>query len=463
MKGIHAAVEVLSQDEIELIHEKSLALLAEVGLQVPNPEVRELAQHFGAQVDPSGPVVKIPRKAMERILDLASMRKDAEAVGAGPLHPLRGKVSTQVHLVDYASGTRRYGELEDVRKGIHLINALDNIPAANAVVVPKDVPPARSDVESFYEIFLRSKKPGGTYVLSPESAEIILDMAEACGREVSYLFETVSPLSFRAETLEIGLIFAKRGQPLAMAPMVMAGATGPVTIAGMLTLQNAEVLGSLFFIYALSGRIPDYVVGGHTIDMRTLLCSFGSPNQALIGIGVGQMARFYGLHSGSNSGLCDSLFPDFQAGVEKGISAIFSLLAGTVEIGCQGIVGADQGFSFQQLVLDNEWISMYNHIIRGVEVNEETIGLDLMKSVGIGGNFIAEEHTVMNLRESYWPSRIFERTPWIKDRIGTTPRALELADEFVRSVLGRTDEYAVTSSQAEDLQRIRTFAERKLK
>jgi trimethylamine---corrinoid protein Co-methyltransferase len=203
------------------------------------------------------------------------------------------------------------------------------------------------------------------------------------------------------------------------------------------------------------------VAGGHSIDMRSLLCSFGSPNQALIGIGVAQMARHYGLRSGSNSGLSDSLSPDFQAGVEKGLTAVFSLLAGTAEMGCQGIVGADQGFSFEQLVLDNEWISMYNYVAKGIEVSEEAIAFDLMKSVGIGGNFISEDHTVEHLRECYWPSDIFARSPWGGEEPSGDSKALERAHDFVLSALrDGEDEYAASAAQAEDLGRILAAAER---
>jgi trimethylamine--corrinoid protein Co-methyltransferase len=145
------------------------------------------------------------------------------------------------------------------------------------------------------------------------------------------------------------------------------------------------------------------------VDPSTLLCSFGSPSQALIGIATAQMARYYRIPGGSNSGLTDALLPDFQGGFEKAANAIFSCLAGTVGIGCQGIAGADQGFSFEQLLLDAEWIDAYNYIVAGFDVTEETMAQELIESLGIGGVFMAEEHTVAHLRDSWWPSRIFSR------------------------------------------------------
>ena len=255
MKGIRARVDVLNEDEIQLIHRNSLALLSGTGVKVPSAEVLDLAESAGARVDRGNSVARIPRETMEALI--SGVRKAKGQKNGTPdadfLEPLQGKISTQVHVVDYRAGTRRYGTLADVGDGIALVDRLENFPRSMAVAVPHDVPAGLSDILSFREIFAYSRKPGGTYILGPASAGFILDMAEAAGKEVEYLFESVSPLSFRKETLEIGLQFARRGQALAMAPMVMAGATAPVTLAGMLTMQNAEVLASLFLIHALSG------------------------------------------------------------------------------------------------------------------------------------------------------------------------------------------------------------------
>ena len=208
----------------------------------------------------------------------------------------------------------------------------------------------------------------------------------------------------------MGLRFADRGHYLGIAPMIMGGMSAPITLAGTVTLIVAEVLASIFAVNAITGEKGGFFGhGSHTNDPRSMLCSFGSPNQALIAVATAQMAKFYGVGSGSNTALSDSLMPDFQCGFEKTFSALFGALSGSVSIGCQGIAGADQGFSFEQLVLDNEWLDAYNYVISGFEVNEETIAQELINTIGIGGNFIAEEHTGEYLRSSWWPSDIFKR------------------------------------------------------
>lgn len=411
MKRIRANIEVLSQNEIEAIHKSTLRVLERVGIKVPNDECLDLCEKAGAKVDRDTYVVKIPAPLMEEILykvkEVNKISTDNDKA-----EELKGFISTQVFIVDYKTKTRRYGVLDDVMKGIALVEKLKNIPVSNAVTIPSDIAYNMTDVISFQKIYTYSTKPGGTYILSTTSAKYIIQMAKAMGKEVGYLLETVSPLQFRKESLEMSLVFAKQGQPIRMGPMVMGGATGPVTIAGTLTMQNAEMLASLFMIHVLTSELCNLSAPMHSMDLRTMICSFGSPNQALFGMCAAQLAKYYGIKTGSNSGLTDALVPDFQGGFEKAANAIFSCLAGTTGIGAQGIAGADQGISLEQLVIDNEWIDAYNYILKGVEVNEDTIAEDLIENVGIGGNFLAEEHTAMYMRDNYWVSRIFNRDSW---------------------------------------------------
>lgn len=456
MRKLRAFVEVLSRDELQAIHDASLGILERTGLSMPNAACLQLCERHGARVERAAEVARLPVRVMEDFI--AAMR--AEAVPpADPLlrEPLSGEISTQIHVVDYATKSRRPGLSDDILKGIALAQHLEHVPRANAVCVASDVDRRVSDIHAFHLLYTFSRKPGGTYILSPRSAEAIMDMAEAVGRKEFYLFESVAPLRFRRETLEMGLRFARRGHRLGIAPMIMGGSTGPVTLAGMCTLINAEVLGSLFAIWALTDRLPAfYVHGSHAADPQTLLCSFGSPSQALLGIATAQMAGFYGLASGSNSALSDALQPDFQCGIEKGFSALFSCLAGTVGIGCQGIAGADQGFSFEQLVIDNEWLDAWRFVVSGFAADAETIAEDLIARVGIGGNYIAEEHTVRHLGHSWWRSRLFERLSWDAWQAAGAPTILERAHRRVEELSRGYREPATVlpAAQAAEIERI---------
>lgn len=210
--------------------------------------------------------------------------------------------------------------------------------------------------------------------------------------------------------------------PLDMTPLVMAGSTAPVTLAGALAQQNAEVLGS--------------------------------PNQALFGIATAQMAAFYGLTSGSNSGLTDALYPDFQAGFEKSFSAVCSVLASSDAIGGQGIVGADQGFSFAQLVLDDAWPDAFNYTLQGFTVDEDTLGFETIEEVGIGGNLLSEWHTVEYMRASWWRHDLFPRQTFQDGEPIQTAR--QRAQGHAQAIIAenRTDEPVIDGAQCAMLDKI---------
>lgn len=462
MKGINALVEVLTQAEIEAVHKSTLDILENTGVRIPNEECLKACKKLGAHVDWEDSAVKIPAPLLEEVL--ASVRNSQWDKKAGQVKKLKGTISTQVFYIDYKTGTKRYGLMDDVMKGIALLQRLDNFPVANAIVIPSDIPYNMTDVASHRMIYSYSEKRGGTYILSAASAKYIIEMAKVRGERLVYLLETVSPLQFRKESLDIAMVFAKSGQALGMGPMVMSGATGPVTTAGTITLQNAEVVASLFLIYALIHDSAAYISGTHSMDLKTMLCSFGSPNQALFGMCIAQMSRHYGLESITNAGLTDALAPDFQCGYEKALNAIFSCLAGTAGIGCQGIVGADQGFSLEQLVMDNEWLDAYNYVLGGVEVSEETIAAGIINQVGIGGNFLAQEHTAEHMRGNYWKPRLFNRENWDNWKSAGSISILDKAHEFVEEA---TQDYrnalpVITGSEFDRLLYIEKNAEKEL-
>ncbi len=147
------------------------------------------------------------------------------------------------------------------------------------------------------------------------------------------------------------------------------------------------------------------------MDLRSTLCCFASPNQVPIGLGAVQMGDWYGFRAGANCALADTCVPGFQGGFEKGMSAVVMLLAGA-DYGAQGILGANHGTSLEQL-LDDEWASARDHIFtHGIELSEDTLGVDVIKRVGILEYFLADEHTVRHVRETYRHSSVFNDESW---------------------------------------------------
>ena len=421
MKKISSKIEILSQEELEQIHQATLEILEEVGCRLPHDRVLNLLEERGATVDRETGIARLPRALVETALRETRPILDENAPlpfrhGSYMAHP-----GNQANIIDYQATSRRQGITEDVIKGIVLCNELPFVVDAMPLVTPSDVPGYMGDLYGYYLSTLYSKKPYSVYICSPESARQILRIWEIVRNEpsragfpphVGYLLEPNGALSFDRFSLEMAVTFAEAGNNILVETMAMAGLDAPITLAGTMVMQNAYNLAGITFTWLIKGT-GDWGGAAHTVDMRSMLCSFGSPNQVLIGLAAIQLGRFYGYEIGVNSGLTDACVPDFQSGFEKGMSGMVALLAGATRIGAQGIVGADQGTSFEQLVIDNEWTSAFNHIFElGMEVNEETLGVDVIQKVGVGGSFIAEEHTVRHVRETYWKSDLFNQASW---------------------------------------------------
>jgi trimethylamine--corrinoid protein Co-methyltransferase len=150
----------------------------------------------------------------------------------------------------------------------------------------------------------------------------------------------------------------------------------------------------------------------HIMDMRTTLISFGSPEQALMGVAMTQIAKHYGLPVYINVGIGDSKRVDAQSGLERGMTLLMGALAGADTFGHMGICGADQGASLEQLIVDNETAAYVKRILRGIEVNQDTLAVEVIKRVGIGQNFLADEHTVSHFRQEVWFPQGFDRRGW---------------------------------------------------
>lgn len=230
---------------------------------------------------------------------------------------------------------------------------------------------------------------------------------------IAGFIEPISPLRFAETGLEILVTCARYGLPLCFAPMVQAAATGPATLAGTLALENAEVLAGIVIAQLLGPGCP-VCYGGipHIIDLRTMQISFGSPEQGLMAVAMAQMAQHYGLPSYINVGIGDSKLVDVQSGLERGMTLLMGALAGADTFGHMGIVGADQAASLEQLIVDNEMAAYVKRILRGFVVNEETLALEVIKRIGIGGNFLADEHTVAHFRQELWFPESFDRRSW---------------------------------------------------
>ncbi len=442
---------VLSHDEIQRIHQATVQVLSEVGVRVYHDEVLERLVDFGARVDKDNQSVKIDEGLLTDSLEKAGKSYILYGRDGSCIAPIGhgGFVAMsspgQYSWVDTIQKTRRPPTSEDTRKAILVGDALEHIDIVGAMTQPVDIPSPIRDIWLTAELIKGTKKPTRCWITNGQTAPYILEIykvvaggeSELRARpQIEAFIEPISPLQMPTHGMEILLEFTRLGLPISYGPMVQAGATGPVTLAGTLVQENAETLAAIVITQVLRPGTP-VMYGGipHVVDMRTTSISFGSPEQGLMAVAMVQIAKSYGLPVYINIGLTDSNLVDAQSGLEKGMTLLVGALAGGDLIGHLGISGADQGASLSQLVVDNEMVTYTKRILRGFDVEDATLAVDVIKEVGHDGQYLAHPHTVSHFREEFWIPTMWNRSswePWLQE--GSKSMA-ERAAEKVQEIL----------------------------
>lgn len=425
----HVDVGVLSDKEIQAIHDATLSILRDTGIIIHHDEVLKLLDEAGAQVNHQTRIVRLSEKIIMDCIEGAGKRyilygRDhnlSARLGYGD--PVLMSSPGQFGWVDDATGQLRRATVQNTRDAIRLGDALKNITIVGAMAQPAEVPESYRDVFLTAELVKGTGKPTRTWVYDGKTARSVLDIyrtvagGDAALRKhpmAEAFLEPISPLQLPEKGLDVLIEFVKAGQPVSIGPMAMTSGTAPGTLAGTLAQENAEILAGIVVTQVLAPGTP-VTYGGipHIMDPQTSICSFGSPEQALMAVAMVQMGRFYGFPVYINVGLTDAKVLDVQAGIEKGTTMILGALAGADTFGHAGICGADHGASLVWLTLDNELMQYVKRIVRGFEVTDDTLAIDVVNAVGPRGGYLAEDHTVRHFRNELWlPGSVWTRDTW---------------------------------------------------
>jgi trimethylamine--corrinoid protein Co-methyltransferase len=472
-------IECLSNQEIQAIHDASLAILRDTGIMVHHDGVLKLLAEAGAQVDWTRRIARLPERLVMDCIARAGKRyvlygRSPERVarfGYGDLVLM--STPGQFAWIDAETGQRRPPTVQDLHDAIRLGDALPDVTIVGAMAVAAEVPTAYRDVFLTAELVKGTAKPTRCWVANGRTARYVLeiyrtvaggDAALRARPMVEAFLEPISPLQLPHDGLDVLAEFVRAGQPASFGPMAMAAGTAPATLAGTLAQENAEVLSGIIVTQLLAPGTP-VTYGGipHIMDPATSICSFGSPEQALMGVAMAQVARFYGFPVYINVGITDAKLPDAQAGIEKGATMILGVLAGADSFGHAGICGTDHGASLPWLVVDNELMAYVKRIARGFEVTPETLATDVIHAVGPAGNYLAEEHTVRHFRREIWlPGPAWTRQTWDgwegEGRTSMGERALA----EVKRILATHQPEPMDEALAREVDRIVAAAQREL-
>ncbi len=432
-------IRCLTPDDMERIHQGALTVLEDVGMKIDNDRALAYLQKAGARVDEARRVVKFERRLVQQCVD--KMRADyasrsrPERMAVRYSHIRFRREPHRVHpdftvstggfccfILDL-DGRRRPATMDDVHRAIHMVNRLDQIDYTGLPVADQSTPIDVRPVKMAAELAKHTTKLGGVETFKPEDIPYLIEIGQILRGDMQALRdepvlvgygEARSPLCMDNNMAEIFVEYIERGLPQTLDTMPCGGATAPVTLPGLLALGIAETLGGLVLGYAVR---DDAVVGVDVIpsycDMQTGVFHYGQFDRLpLLVARVQMISEYYGCPSGVHGGKTDSCFVNAQAGAEKALSTFLPVMAGAVGIGTVGHVENAVTFSPQQLVIDSEIARGVRHVLRPIEVNDETLALDAIREAGIGGNFLEQMHTAEHFREEMFLSPLFSSMPW---------------------------------------------------
>jgi len=481
----------LLPDEMETLHKNALRILARVGMKIDHDAALDYLKSAGCRIDRDKKHVLFPEEVVQSCVD--RLRQDFEtretprrmAVRYSHIRfkkeDLRVRPDFTVSSGGYCvfiydlEGRRRTATLQDTREALRLAHQLDQITYTGLPVAAQDVPLAIRPIRMVAELVKHTEKLGGIEALTPFDIEYICRIGEVVqgGPDelrknpvlVGYA-EARTPLCLDNNMCEVMIEYVRRGMPQSLDTMPNAGATGPMHPAGVLALGLAETLGGLVLAYSVDKQACVTLdVTPSFADMNTGIFRYaGAERASLLGARIQMISEYYGCPSGVHGGKTDACTPGLRCGVEKGISMLMPVLCGAVGFGTVGHLENAVTFSPAQLVIDNEIARYVRRVVRGFEVSDEAVNLDLIERVGIGGNYLAEMETSAQFRDFLELSPFFLAEPWASVHAASESREwIDMARTKARDLVAREVESPLSPDQTDAIDAIVEEAEAKLR
>ncbi len=442
-------LDILEKSEVDKIHQTAMKVLGEVGVKMDHPEALKLFKANGCEVDEAKKVVKIPESlVMEQLrhvpkkFDIYTRGLEAMEVGTDRFYML--SPSDNAFILDMNSQRRRPAVLEDVREMARLVDALEFYHICCTPVLPQELPAGMRGLTASVETLKSMDKH---YLPEPVSAvevKYLIEMGEAVagGADelsrkpvISCVVCPTSPLQFPDTSMAVIWGFASRGLPCVISSGPLVGLGAPITMAGAMAVQTAEDLAGITLAELIRKGLP-VLYGGSALpfDMSVGNLAHGAVEFSLFSLAEAQMGRFYGVPPYGAGNCTNSKVDDAQAGYEKMATTMLSYYSG-INLAVEVSLDNHSLFAAEDCILHNEIAGIVLRSGRGFEVNEETLAFDLIKKVGIGGDYLAEKHTRANMRRDFWYPPLTDRLSyetWVgRGAKDFRTRALERAKQLV--------------------------------
>jgi len=450
-------VDLLSGDEIEAVHEKTLQILEDPGVAVHSPAALRVLEFGGARVDTKSMRARIPESLVKETL-----QRLPKTIRLGARNPKQGMVAprigppymatngTAVYMTELGSEAKRTTTAKDLRDFMILCDAMDALDYVWPIVAAHDAPAETHALVELVTSLLHTTKHVQGEALSAQEARAEIEVGAAIAGGMDELardpvFSVVQcpicPLQFERGSVEATMEFARAGVPVVSMSMALTGMTSPVTLASTIAIVNAENLAS-FAISQMTKKGAPVVYSSDSTspNMMTGEIHYGAVEELLLGSAVAQMARRYGAVSmvgGFGVGLSGES-PGIHLDPSELLFTAMTTAAQTdFGSGIGGLDGA-KGASLEQVIIDCDLWEAAREARKVVSFEEPRFALDLIRSVGPGGTFVGQPHTLKNMRtELFLPSpekaRILAGYRLNRDRREIVKRAEERVKEILAS------------------------------
>ena len=411
----------LTQLDMERINEAALCALEEIGLADAPQSGIDIMVGAGAILGDDGRL-RYPRALIEDMLVKAN--REITLCARNPKHDLHlsekkvhyGTAGAAVHMVDVQSRSYRESTVRDLHNAARIVEHLDNIHFVQRPMVCRDILDNREmDLNTIYACATGTEKHIGTSFTEPDFVDDAFEMlhmiagGEDKWRERPFVSNSncfvVPPMKFATESCQVMEKCIAGGMPILLLSAGQAGATAPAPIAGAIVQAVAECLAGLVYVNAIKpGHPAIFGTWPFVSDLRTGAMSGGSGEQALLTAGCAQMHHYYGLPGGAAAGIADAKLPDMQAGWEQAMSNVMAGLTGlNMVYEAAGMHASLLGFCHESLILGDDLLGQAMRCVRGIEVSEDTVGLETMRATCLGGpgHYRGSDQTLSLMQTEY--------------------------------------------------------------
>jgi trimethylamine--corrinoid protein Co-methyltransferase len=470
-----------SKDELDSIHYSTLQILQDTGIKVLSETALELFHSGGCEIErfEGYGIVKIPSYVVEECAFWAprtivyDARNPEDDFVAEPNRVGFTTFGGCINVIDPVTRELRQATKEDCGKLTRVCDSLDEISVLERVVNSTDVSEGTISVHNLEVILSNTGKHVFLGADSPRSLNVMAELAAVCVGGMDNLRRRpifsvnvcpISPLTLPTNTCDVIIETAHLGLGVVIMPMALSGGTSSATLAGTLVTHNAEVLSCIVLAQLAKRGLPcTYASTSTILDLRFGTSAIGSPEYGMINAALVKLAQYYHLPSFVGGGASDSKEPDIQSGYEFTLSATMSALAGANIVFGSGVLEQGLTIDYAKIILDAEMIRMIQIAIKGIELTDEKLAMDVIHEVGPGGAFISHEHSLRSMR-SQSQTKLFDRrsrNSWKDATEGKT--IVERSYEIAIDILQRHQPPPLPNGASKEMRKIVTEFEKEVK